>query len=43
LRKAIFDRKDQTLKAAFSEAARNKARVNNYLADRILAGAGKTQ
>ena len=41
LRQAIFNRKDQTLKAAFSEAARNKAKVNNYLAERILANAGK--
>jgi peptidyl-prolyl cis-trans isomerase SurA len=42
LRKAIFNRKDQTLKAAFSEAARNKAQVRNFLAERILANAGKS-
>jgi len=43
LHQAIFNRKDQTLKTSFSEAARNKAKVNNYLAERILASAGKTQ
>ena len=32
VRQAIFNRKDQTLKNAFSEAARNKATVVNYLA-----------
>src|SRR5438034_3758856 len=43
VRQAIFNRKDQTLKAAFSEMARNKATVMNFLAERIFAGAGKTQ
>jgi peptidyl-prolyl cis-trans isomerase SurA len=45
VRQAIFNRKDQTLKNAFSEAARNKATVVNYLAQRILdsAGASKSQ
>ena len=43
VRQAIFNRKDQTLKNAFSEAARNKATVVNYLAQRILDTAGKTQ
>jgi peptidyl-prolyl cis-trans isomerase SurA len=42
-RQQIFQRKDQTLKNAFSEAARNKATVVNYLAQRILDNAGKTQ
>jgi peptidyl-prolyl cis-trans isomerase SurA len=42
VRQVIFNRKDQTLKNAFSEMARNKARVTNYLAERIFAGAGKT-
>lgn len=40
LRQVIFNRKDQTLKMAFSETARNKARVENFLAERILAKAG---
>jgi peptidyl-prolyl cis-trans isomerase SurA len=43
VRQQIFNRKDQTLKNAFSEAARNKATVVNYLAQRILDTAGKTQ
>jgi peptidyl-prolyl cis-trans isomerase SurA len=42
-RQQIFQRKDQTLKNAFSEAARNKATVVNYLAQRILDNAGRTQ
>ena len=43
VRQTIFGRKDQTLKNAFSEAARNKATVVNYLAQRILDSAGKSQ
>jgi peptidyl-prolyl cis-trans isomerase SurA len=43
VRQAIFNRKDQTLKNAFSEAARNKATVVNYLAQRILESTGKSQ
>jgi peptidyl-prolyl cis-trans isomerase SurA len=43
VRQVIFNRKDQTLKNAFSEAARNKATIQNYLAERILEAAGKTQ
>src|SRR5207249_5266435 len=43
VRQAIFNRKDQTLKAAFSEMARNKATVSNFLAERILGSAGKSQ
>src|SRR6058998_2852179 len=42
VRQVIFNRKDQTLKNAFSEAARNKATVTNYLAERILENAGKS-
>ena len=37
----ISERKDQTLKNAFSEIARDKAQVTNYVAERILANAGK--
>jgi len=37
----ISSRKDQTLKNAFSEIARNNAKVTNYLAERVLATAGK--
>jgi peptidyl-prolyl cis-trans isomerase SurA len=37
----IANRKDQTLKNAFSEIARNNAKITNYLAERVLATAGK--
>jgi len=37
----ISNRKDQTLKNAFSEIARNNAKITNYLAERVLASAGK--
>src|SRR5689334_16200766 len=43
VRQTIFNRKDMMLKNAFSEAARNKATVVNYLAQRILETAGKSQ
>jgi peptidyl-prolyl cis-trans isomerase SurA len=42
IRQAIFSQKEQMLKAAFSEVARNKAQVNNYLAERLLESVGKT-
>ena len=42
VRQVIFNRKDQTLKNAYSEMARNKAKVSNFLAERIFAGAGKS-
>ena len=41
IRQVIFARKEEMLRAAFSETARNKAQVNNYLAERILENAGK--
>ncbi|HET9216702.1 MAG TPA: SurA N-terminal domain-containing protein [Terriglobia bacterium] len=41
IRQVIFDQKSQMLRAAFSEVARNKAQVNNYLAERLLESAGK--
>jgi hypothetical protein len=37
----ISNSKDQTLKNAFSEVARDKAQVTNYLAQRVLDAAGK--
>ncbi len=40
IRQLIFNRKDQTLKGAFFEIARNKADISNFLAERILARAG---
>lgn len=41
IRQVIFNQKEQMLRAAFSEVARNKAEVNNYLAERLLESAGK--
>ena len=41
IRQLIFNQKDQMLRAAFSEVARNKAQVNNYLAERLLESVGK--
>ena len=41
IHQVISNGKDQTLKNAFSEVARNNAQVSNYLAERILATAGK--
>jgi len=43
IRQVIFNRKDQLLKSAFSESARNQARITNYYAQRILENAGKSQ
>lgn len=42
IRQVIFNHKDQMLRAAFSEVARNKAQVNNYLAERLLDSVGKS-
>jgi peptidyl-prolyl cis-trans isomerase SurA len=41
IRQVIFNRKEEMLKAAFSETARNKAKINNYLAERLLESVGK--
>lgn len=41
IRQVIFNQKEQMLRAAFSEVARNKAQVNNYLAERLLESGGK--
>jgi len=41
IRQEIFNRKEEMLRAAFSETARNKAQINNYLAERLLETAGK--
>jgi peptidyl-prolyl cis-trans isomerase SurA len=43
IRQVIFNRKEEMLKAAFSETARNKAKIDNYLAERLLENVGKTQ
>jgi peptidyl-prolyl cis-trans isomerase SurA len=42
VRQVIFNRKDQTLKAAYSETVRNRADVSNFMAERILTTAGGT-
>jgi len=42
IRQVIFNQKEQMLRAAFSEVARNNAQVNNYLAERLLENAGKS-
>ncbi len=41
VRQVIFNRKDQTLKAAFSETVRNRAEISNFLAQRMLETAGQ--
>lgn len=41
IRQQLRERKEQVIKAAYYEVVRNDAKVQNYLADRILKGAGK--
>jgi len=41
IRQVIFNRKEEMLRAAFSETARNKAKIENYLAERLLDSVGK--
>ncbi|HWB83279.1 MAG TPA: peptidylprolyl isomerase [Bryobacteraceae bacterium] len=43
IRDTLRNRKDQLLKAAYYEVARNSAKVENYLAQRVLANAGKSE
>ena len=43
IRQVIFNRKDQSLKAAYSEVARNNADVNNFLAQRVLDASTKAK
>ena len=42
IRETLLNRKDQLLKAAYYEVARNATRVDNYLARSVLDNAGKT-
>ena len=42
IRQAIFNQKEQMLRAVFSEVSRNKAQVSNYLAERLLETGGKS-
>ena len=43
IRETLQNRKDQLLKAAYYEVARNEAQVVNYLSQNIVAEAGKTK
>jgi peptidyl-prolyl cis-trans isomerase SurA len=42
IRELLLNRKDQLLRAAYYDVARNEADVTNYLAQRITASAGST-
>ncbi len=42
IRETLLNRKDQLLKAAYYEVARNSSKVINYLADRIVGASGKS-
>ncbi len=43
IRETLVNRKDQMLKAAYYEVARNEAKVVNYLAMRITQNRGETK
>jgi peptidyl-prolyl cis-trans isomerase SurA len=43
IRETLLNRKDQLLRAAYYEVARNSAKVENYMAQRIVENAGKTK
>jgi peptidyl-prolyl cis-trans isomerase SurA len=43
IRETLLTRKDQLLKAAYYEVARNSAKIQNYLAQSIVENAGKTK
>jgi peptidyl-prolyl cis-trans isomerase SurA len=43
IRDTLLNRKDQLLKAAYYETARNSAKIENYLARKVLEDAGKTK
>jgi peptidyl-prolyl cis-trans isomerase SurA len=43
IRETLLNRKDQLLKAAYYETARNSAKIENYLAKGIVDNAGKTK
>jgi len=43
IRESLLSRKDQLLKAAYYETARNEAEVANYLAQGVVTGAGKSK
>ena len=41
IRETLINRKDQLLKAAYYEMARNEAKVENYFAARVMGGEKK--
>lgn len=41
IRETLLNRKDQLLKAAYYEVARNSSKVTNYLAERVVGAMGK--
>lgn len=43
IRETLMNRKDNLLKAAYYEVARNNAKVENYLARSIVGSAGKNK
>ena len=43
IRDTLLNSKDQMLKAAYYETARNSARIENYLARKVVENAGKTK
>jgi peptidyl-prolyl cis-trans isomerase SurA len=43
IRETLLNRKDQLLKNAYYEVARNSAKVENYLARSVIENAGKTK
>jgi peptidyl-prolyl cis-trans isomerase SurA len=43
IRERLLNRKDQLLKAAYYETARNEAKVVNYLAEKVVESAGKAK
>jgi peptidyl-prolyl cis-trans isomerase SurA len=43
IRETLLNSKDQLLRAAYSEVARNSAKVENYLANQVVSQAGKSK
>ena len=43
IRETLINSKDQLLRAAYYETARNGARIENYLALRVVENAGKAK
>src|SRR6185436_4096589 len=43
IRETLMNRKDQLLRSAFYEVMRNNAKIQNYLAQRIVESTGKSK